>query len=163
MSMYGQRKVYFASCSRCKRDPLYWYLDVLNTYLLSQPSTTFFTETSIGPSVYCLALSLFLYWGRDLVNFFTHLPLAVHALDHFLLGKVSIRLPAERTGQTLVALLVTTIAHRVVEMPPRAGTTTRRVRTTVSTHSTILETESNAKNNQYIICTSKRLSINIIS
>ena len=76
---------------------------------------------------------------------------------------MSIRLPAERTGQTLVALLVTAIAHRVVEMPPRAGTTTWRVRTTVSAHSTILETENNNIINHYIVCTSERLSTNIIS
>ncbi len=45
---------------------------------------------------------------------------------------------AQRAGQAFVPLLVAAIAHRVVEMPTRAGTASRSAGPAVSTDPTVL-------------------------
>lgn len=70
--------------------------------------------------------------------------LAGAALNHCFLCELSIGLPTQRTGQALVPLLVTAVTHRVVQVPPRTGTTARCSRTTVTTHATVLPKQTHS-------------------
>lgn len=63
------------------------------------------------------------------------------ALDHLLLGEVPVGLATQRARQTLVALLVARVAHRVVEVPARTGSASRRVGATVTAHPAVLQNE----------------------
>lgn len=60
------------------------------------------------------------------------------ALHHGLLGEVSVRLATQGTGQALVSLLVATVTHRVVQVPPGALATPRGPGATVLTYTTVL-------------------------
>ena len=52
---------------------------------------------------------------------------------------MSVGFPTEWAGEPFIALLITAITHRIVEMPPRALTATRCPGTAVFTHPTVLK------------------------
>ena len=57
---------------------------------------------------------------------------------------MSVCLAAEWAAKSLIALLVTAVTYRIVEMPPRTGAISRCPRATVSTNATILCGENSA-------------------
>jgi hypothetical protein len=65
---------------------------------------------------------VFIRFGSVLFNanvtFSMHMSFALGTRQHLVLREMSVSLAAEWTTQTLVALLVATVADRVVEVPP---------------------------------------------
>lgn len=100
------------------------------TFSLIQVKITLFSNN--------FQVSHFFPKDKDIIIWIGFLLLAGAALNHGFLCELSISLPAQGTGQALVPLLVTAVTHRVVQVPPRTGSTARRSRTTVTTHSTVL-------------------------
>ena len=65
-------------------------------------------------------------------------------LSHLVLG-VAVGALAKRTEETLVALRVAAVAHRVIEVPAGARATAGRSSSTVTAYATVLNTGVNAR------------------